>query len=201
MTSYALVLSSIWLGSLFIYAGTMKVRDNQVLRFALQATIAGRPVAAASYALPWAEVLIGASVLSGFASRLGAAGAALLGLGFTAFGARTLAAGRQVPCGCSGDVAERVSVVTVIRGVAVAVAGAVLVALEPPTLSPAIALVVGMLSVSPAAAHGLMRAWRRQGSEQFDADEPARATQTADVGRLLDLLSAPAAPAVLQEIG
>jgi uncharacterized membrane protein YphA (DoxX/SURF4 family) len=93
------------LGAIFVYAAWTKLREpwqffaNSVAAYDLLPMWAVKLVARV---LPWAELLIGLLLISGWFLRVSSIAASALLLGFFATMVRTYASGIQIECGCFG---------------------------------------------------------------------------------------------------
>jgi uncharacterized membrane protein YphA (DoxX/SURF4 family) len=100
-----LLLARLLLGAVWAVAGTAKLADREesreaVVRFDL---LPDRGARFAGTLLPYLELMLGLSLLSGFGTGAAASGSALLLLVFTAAILANLARGRKVQCHCFGQ--------------------------------------------------------------------------------------------------
>jgi uncharacterized membrane protein YphA (DoxX/SURF4 family) len=121
------------LGGLFVYAGLQKLREpaqfaEEIANYQLLPALA--PLLAAT--LPCIEVVVGGVLLGGARSwrRAAAATVALLSLVFTVAVSQALARGINIECGCFGTGGGPLSLLTVLRDVALTVASLLLVRLD-----------------------------------------------------------------------
>jgi len=121
------VLIAAWLGSLFVYSGMMKLPESTAHRVKIVDAyrLLPHPVAlAVGTVLPAAELTVGFLILVGPLTTLGLEGATLLGALFLFASGTALARGIDVSCGCAGKTSSPVTILTVIRAVAItAIAG------------------------------------------------------------------------------
>lgn len=159
MFALFLLVVTIWLGALFLYTAGMKLVRYRASASGLVHYRLGPPRLAllAGVALPWAEVVCAALILSGsvFGPLLGL----LLGVAFTTTSATVLA--RRIttpPCGCAGG-SERVGRMTLCRAIAVAGGSGLLlismVAGSDPELPAALVLAVVSAACCPALVAGI----------------------------------------------
>jgi uncharacterized membrane protein YphA (DoxX/SURF4 family) len=99
------IVLRIMLGLVFVYAAWTKLREPWHL-FAMSVDAYGLlpswAVIVVARTLPWAELLIGVFLISGWQLRIFAAAASLLLLGFFSVMVRSHIAGLQIDCGCFG---------------------------------------------------------------------------------------------------
>lgn len=124
------MVASVAVGLVLLVAGAAKLRQ------------AGWPATAAAFGaprwlaavIPWAEVTVGALLVSGAGLPWTALAAAALLASFTAAVAVRLRLGQAVPCGCFGETSPRpVGVATLVRNLVLlgACTGAVLTGTRP----------------------------------------------------------------------
>ena len=118
-----------WLGSLFTYAGALKLitplddRVGAVAGFRILPSASARIVA---FVLPFAELLFGTVILLTPLVRFGATGTAVSGILFSAVTASALVRGLEAECGCAGrGSGGLVRPSTLIRALAIAASGVV----------------------------------------------------------------------------
>lgn len=93
------------LGAIFVYAAWVKLREPwQMFASAVDAygLVPMWVVKLVARVLPWAELLIGLLLISGWFLRASSIAASALLLGFFAVMVRTYASGIQIECGCFG---------------------------------------------------------------------------------------------------
>ncbi len=104
------------LAGVFVYSGYIKVQEP--LQFAVAITgyrlIPENFVFPLAKYLPWAEILLGAAIVTGWKIRVSAAAAAALLLLFTAVLSITALRGIEANCGCFG-LDEPISAWTILR--------------------------------------------------------------------------------------
>lgn len=128
------------LGSLFVLTGALKLGDvtafaTEIHNYQLLPRLA--PVLAAT--LPTIEIVLGAALLAGprIWARAGALATTALLVVFTIAVASVVARGINITCGCFGEGSGPVTMLTVLRDVALVAAAAALYRLmaDPPTRS------------------------------------------------------------------
>lgn len=107
------------LGSIFLYAGIMKIPDPDAMAQAIYnyRLLPGWMIPPAAMVMPWVEVLVGASLLLGIFAQGGAlAAAGLLGL-FACALAISLIRGLDISCGCFNlsSSAKSITIFTLLR--------------------------------------------------------------------------------------
>jgi uncharacterized membrane protein YphA (DoxX/SURF4 family) len=104
------------LGAVFLYAAWTKLREPWLFAMAVDAykLLPVWGVIVVARTLPWTELLIGLSLISGRLPRLSAAAASIVLLGFFAAMVRTYAAGIEIECGCFGP-GDIISIRTLAR--------------------------------------------------------------------------------------
>jgi hypothetical protein len=120
-----LTIVSTWLGSMFVYSAGLKLaRYDGAASLVTGYRVLPRPVAsAAGFLLPWLELLAGGGLLVAI-YPLGPALAVSLGTVFAYSSFRVLLRGDDVPCGCTGNVHDRVNRTTLVRALVIASCGA-----------------------------------------------------------------------------
>ncbi|HET7489547.1 MAG TPA: MauE/DoxX family redox-associated membrane protein [Acidimicrobiales bacterium] len=120
---------SVGVGLVLLVAGAAKLRQPE---WPATARAFGLP-RWASALLPWAEVAVGAMLVTGVGMPFTALAAAALVAGFTGMVALRLVLGQPAPCGCFGETSPRpIGTATLVRNLILlgAAAGAVLTAGE-----------------------------------------------------------------------
>ncbi len=105
---YFQIVSRVVLGALLLIAGILKLQDNSAL-FETMAYITWLPTGFKSFVidlLPFAEVLIGALLITGIFKSVAIPAGALVYLGFFAFAIYGLGSGMEGDCGCFGEVED-----------------------------------------------------------------------------------------------
>ncbi len=105
------------LGAIFLYAAWTKVREPWQLFASVVDAYGLLPMWAVKFVarvLPWAELLLGLLLISGWFLRLSSIAASTLLLGFFAVMARTYASGLQIECGCFGA-GDAISIRSLVR--------------------------------------------------------------------------------------
>jgi uncharacterized membrane protein YphA (DoxX/SURF4 family) len=126
----ALVITTVlsaWVGSLFVYSGTMKLAEPISHRVKVVAGYRLLPQPTAhmvALALPVAEVIVGLLILIGTIANLAFLAAALLGAVFLFASGTALFRGIDVSCGCAGRASASVTTMTVVRATAITVVAA-----------------------------------------------------------------------------
>lgn len=149
----ALTAASIWLGSLFVYAGSMKVARPQAhTRRAVDGyrLLPARGAAVVAAVLPYAEFATGLVLLVTPYVRLGAWVVLSFSAIFALASGSVLARGMKTDCGCSGGSSDRVTRVTVARALVMSTA-AWAVAASGASIEPVTGWTALGLSVLPAA--------------------------------------------------
>jgi hypothetical protein len=133
------LIATLWLGSMFASTALLKLVDIRGARSSIRrlGLLPDQLAAVVGVALPVAEAACAALLFSRGLNWLGGALASVVGVTFAGGAALILRRGALVDCGCAGRDSHRpVDVVTVARGLAIAVAGgavAVIGAQGPPT--------------------------------------------------------------------
>lgn len=161
-----LTIAALWLGSLFAYSGSIKLLASSehnvraVQGYQLVPLGVARVLAAA---LPYAELVVAGLILVTPFLRIGAGVAAGFGVVFAIASGSVLTRRIDTACGCAGAASERVQPATLMRALAVTVAGvAVMVAGSAlPVAASAFAL---MLAIAPAVLMLRQRREARSGS-------------------------------------
>ncbi len=106
MSRWIRIILRVALGAIFVYAAWLKLREPwQIFAMAVDAykLLPTWGVTFVARTLPWAELVIGLLLISGFFLRIASIGASALLLGFFTVMVRTYAAGIQADCGCFGS--------------------------------------------------------------------------------------------------
>ena len=102
---YLLLALRLLLGSVFIYAAYLKLREPWLM-FAMQIDayqlLPQWAVLSVARTLPWAEMVVGLALITGLGLRYAAAGATLLTGLFFGIMTFTFLKGLQIDCGCFG---------------------------------------------------------------------------------------------------
>lgn len=109
---YALLLSRIILGGVFLAAGASKVFDPGSLAAAIRSYDLGLPewfVSFSAHLLPYLEVMLGVYLTFGLFTRVSAWTTNVLMLVFTLALAQAAARGLEISCGCFGGTASEPS--------------------------------------------------------------------------------------------
>ena len=129
MRKSLLIIGRVLLGAVFIYAAWSKIRQPSYILFAM--AIHSYKLApewaelGMARALPWFELVLGLTLVSGFLLRYTAATASVLLSVFFGVMTRSYLAGQQINCGCFG-IGEALSPRTLVRdGLLLAVSFAV----------------------------------------------------------------------------
>ncbi|MDA8069638.1 MAG: hypothetical protein M0T77_13675 [Actinomycetota bacterium] len=150
---------TVWLTSLLIYTGFLKLTDLPESRRAVRRyrLTAAKYASLVGSALPAVEIAVAALLLDSGTRRFGGWATLSLGLAFVYATVHALRARIDVSCGCVGKASGPVNVMSVVRAVVISACGGFLaVSGEQPRLSvipmclvagvPCIPAVVGMLS-------------------------------------------------------
>lgn len=113
-------LARAWLGSLFVYSAGLKLAQHDHGRSSVKGykLLPARLATPAGLLLPWVELLTALSLLLGRFYPLGPLLGAFLGTSFASSSFAVLRQKADVPCGCTGNIDDRVSRTTFIRGLA-----------------------------------------------------------------------------------
>ena len=154
------LVGRIWLGSLFIYSGLMKLGSYRESRsFLVGYGLFPRWFAnTGGLLIPWIELLIGGLLLVNRTQKTGSILAAIVALSFAVIGAITLRRHIQVSCGCAGVASsDRVDVITIIRAL-VMLTSAILIGLTYSTniQSPGIPL-IALVAAAPTVLLAVRR--------------------------------------------
>lgn len=178
-------LLTAWLATVFLYAATQKFLGGY--RASIAAVQGYRILpkwasAIGGYALPWTELLVAIALLVRPTHRVGAIGAAVLGLIFATGSAAAIARGINVECGCTGAKSSRVNWMTTTRAVVIVAAGGLVVVNGRGAVGTTLALLLALVATSPP----VIGAWRRRAAMSVHR---ARTTTTqVEVARLTKLL-------------
>jgi hypothetical protein len=180
------IAASVWLGTLFIYAGGQKAavfrwggRDLAAYRLLPKPLLA--PVSAA---LPPVEIAAGTLLLAG-PVRVGGLLAAALGVSFATTSAIVMLRGDTVSCGCAGKKDDIVSWRTLVRGAAIAAAGAFLASRGPFATVGLWAIALAGVALLPAGLMLRARVIKRRRQRGFYGK------RDQEIADLLTLLSQP----------
>lgn len=179
-------LAALWVGSLFAYAGSVKLLSSQD---DARRVIAGYNVLPAGILstvariLPYAELGVGALILLVPGTRVGGFMALILGAGFAVASISVLARGIKTSCGCAGGSSEPVTIVTTMRAVLVGFAGLAVTTAGNPLAGPPGGVVFG-LALAPAALLRLRRAARRYPTRKAIARVGAEHLPRVDTAQL-----------------
>ena len=163
ISAVALTVASIWLGSLFLYSGSLKLLSptehnvRAIRGYKLLPTSTARIV---GLLLPWAELVVGALMLLTPFGRVGAAVAAAFGSVFVIGAGSALVRGIKTDCGCAGKASGRVGRATLARAALIAASG-VAVAISGGQSSAIPGWLVAGVAIAPAGAIALQRFLRR----------------------------------------
>jgi len=185
-------ICGIWLGSLFLYSGLLKLAHYHKARAALVPydILPARVASGVGAALPWVEVATGITVLTGVGHPLGAGVGALLGVAFAYAAARVLLRAADVPCGCTASSSDRVDALTLWRGLMIVAASLLLIAIPSVTPTPTTVLAVTSIVVLPAAlVFKQTHRMHRTGSRRDRKTEPVPASEIARLRSLLTTTS------------
>lgn len=149
----ALTAACLWVGSLFVYAGSIKLGTplESRVRHARGYRLGPAKFAPAVAAiLPFAELCCGSLMLVTPYVRIGALVATTMGMTFALAIGSVLVRGIRTECGCAGSASDRVRASSLARAtLIVAAAVSVMVAGDP--LPVGVGLVVFALALAPAA--------------------------------------------------
>src|SRR5688572_4103575 len=124
ISELALSVASIWIGSLFVYSGSVKLLASTRLNIE---AVDGYKVLPAGLAravgitLPYAELTIGALILLTPYDGVAAAATVVLGTGFAVASGLVLTRGISTGCGCAGMASDRITPLTLLRALAIVV--------------------------------------------------------------------------------
>jgi len=174
VTSFAsggLGVLTVWIGTLFIHSGTMKLAGTEDLELAVRGyrLVPPRLVRLVSLILPWIEIATGVFVICGVAT--GILSGIILGLCFAAGGISVLRRGFRTPCGCAGTSnGDAVSAVTVARAMSIVIVCSVLWAFreEAPPIPLVVIVAGGATSIVPSLWTLRSRLQRRAERQQAD---------------------------------
>lgn len=178
-------LAALWVGSLFVYAGSVKLLSSQDDARRVIAGYKVLPAGSASIVariLPYAELGVGALILLVPGTRVGGLMALTLGVGFAIASISVLARGIKTSCGCAGGSSEPVTIVTTMRAVLIALAGLAVTAGNP-LAGPPGGVVFG-LALAPAALLTFRRVTRRYPARKAIATVRAEQLRSIDTAQL-----------------
>jgi len=126
IVSVGLLIARVLVGGLFVFAGVIKLQDPQQFAFSVAAFkifpegAIGDPLTLlATFAFPWAEILLGAMLILGVWTRSAALLTVLLLAGFIGAITSVLVREMSVTCGCFGKIdficGETLGVCSIIR--------------------------------------------------------------------------------------
>jgi uncharacterized membrane protein YphA (DoxX/SURF4 family) len=114
---YFLIALRIALGVIFAYAAYVKLKEPWEL-FALAISsydiLPLKAVEMVARSLPWAELVIGVMLVTGFGLRIAATATSLMLLVFFSLMVRAFVQGKEISCGCFGN-GEMISWWTLLR--------------------------------------------------------------------------------------
>jgi len=151
--SFVRMLSWLWLGSLFTYTGSIKLLESRehnlraIKGYRILPDAVAMLVAAG---LPWFELSTGLLILVAADSPIGASAAVAAGSVFALSSATVLLRSIDTSCGCAGRASDRVGKGTLVRALAIALAGLVALAL-PVSWPPSIGTIAFAVALAPAA--------------------------------------------------
>jgi hypothetical protein len=155
MSAYLESASTIWLGTLLVYTGSLKLSSFQFANRAVRNYgVLPRGVDVfVGRSLPWVELTLGAGLLIGLHPRLLALATLSLALCFLVGAVSIVLTGRRVTCGCAGRAGSDVGFHTVARAALMACA-AVAAAWAPskPVGGWIVASALMVISAAPSAA-------------------------------------------------
>lgn len=168
-------VAELWLSSLLVYSAALKL-----VRYRASATTLSQYrllpsglVPPLGYVLPWVELSVATAILVSATSRAGAALAAVFGLAFAVLAFDALRRRTDAPCGCTGATHDRITRVTVVRGLVIAGAGAFVMSHGAPALGVGTILTVSIASLVPAALLALRLTNARRGLRRVTAERDA----------------------------
>lgn len=162
ITDIALSVASIWLGSLFVYSGSLKLLASPEHGVRILQGYKFLPAGASIVArvLPYAEVAAGGLILITPFARVGAYVALVLGMFFAVASGSVLARGIKASCGCAGDSSGRVTAAGVARAMLITFAASAVATAGNPLGAP-IGWIVFGAALAPVAAISLRRSVQR----------------------------------------
>jgi len=182
---FVMLVGRIWLGSLFIYSGFMKLGSYRESR----GFLAGYGLFPRWFAntggllIPWIELLIGGLLLVNRTQVIGSILAATAAFGFAVIGAVTLHRHLQVSCGCAGVASsDRIDVLTIIRALVMFTAAILIPFTNSTNIQSLGILVIALVAAAPAVLLTLRRNRYRRWLTTF------RALQNANIEELTALL-------------
>lgn len=179
-------LAALWVGSLFVYAGSVKLlssQDDARRVIAGYEVLPAGTVSIVARIIPYAELGVGALILLVPGTRAGGLMALMFGAGFAIASISVLARGIKTSCGCAGGSSEPVTIVTTMRAVLVAFAGLAVITAGNPFAGPPGGVVFG-LALAPAALLMLRRAARRSLARETIASVGAKHLPRVDTAQL-----------------
>jgi hypothetical protein len=168
-------VAELWLSSLFAYSAALKLVRHRgaPTTLAQYKLLPSGLLAPLGYGLPWIELSVATAILVPATSRAGAAGAAVFGLAVAVLAFDALSRRTDVPCGCTGATHDRITTVTVVRGLVIAGTGAFVISYGAPALGVGIILTVTIASLVPAALLALRLTNARRGLRRVAAERDA----------------------------
>jgi hypothetical protein len=187
MIDVILTIASLWLGSMFLYSGAIKLaRYDHVGVFVQQYDVLPPKLGyGVGLTLPWVELAAGVLFVTSWTNPVGPILGVGLGASFASAAFRVLRRNVDVPCGCGGYTDERVSKTTLSRGVVIASFSLLLVAAGPVSLPPTVIAAVISLSVVPGGIV-VYRRLRRARAQHERIQQ-----KKAEVARLTSVLANP----------
>lgn len=162
--SWIVIALRIWLGSLFLYTGSLKLIDLRSIgrSVAQYELIPGSLTRAVSVVVPFAEIVAGVLIFAGWLWPMGPTVSLALGLAFSYAIFHALRHGLDVGCGCAGAKSGPVTFAKLSRSILISFSSLVLVfAKEAGAYFPAWSLALATaVSVAPALGE-----WRRRRRE------------------------------------
>lgn len=191
--SHLSLLIRAWLGSLFLYSGSLKLihYDRAAQSVKRYEILPARLSTMVGFMLPWGELLTSVSLLFGWHYRVGALMAALFGSAFTFSTRKVLQRHADVPCGCTGKGDDRVTRTTLIRGIAITISSLWIVttgrriSAKMPPLLVLVGMCVSLLSAAIDLHHKI---------RQFQHTKQRAHLRTQRIAQLTTVLSSQPAP-------
>lgn len=186
------ILSILWVTTLFVYSGSMKVVDFEASRAAVLGyrLVPDRAAGVIGSLLPAVELATSVLLIVAATRTTGAIIAAGLGATFAVAAATALVRGLDVSCGCAGR-NGRLNRLTFIRAVTLVVAAAAVITLSP-ALDTVVAGVAAALALVPAGLLVRQRLVdRRARGHRSQAGHVYRRASEAEVAELAALIARP----------
>lgn len=165
-------IAAIWIGSMFAYAGSLKLvapvesRVRTIQEYKVVPDAVARSVAVA---LPYLELTIGGVILLTPLMTVGLAAAAILGAMFVVATGSVLVRRLEVDCGCAGARSGRVGVSSLLRAILIVAAAVAATATGSP-----VHLAIGSIVLGLALVPGAIVVLRRR-RVQVQGPQPAAA--------------------------